>query len=120
MTEKNNLPAYQSLPAAMKSLWPFVKPELRYLMAGGVLVILNSIFNVAMPFLVGRIIDLAIVEKNPVLLLWSLAGMLALFIGGLITNLGQIWMMGIAAQRILLRLRAEVFGHLQVLSLTYF
>jgi len=117
---EQELPAHQSLPATLKSLWPFVKPELRYLAAGGVLVLLNSMFNVAIPFLVGRIIDLAIVGKNPTLLLWSLLGMFFLFIGALLTNLGQIWMMGIAAQRILVRLRAAVFGHLQVLSLTYF
>lgn len=117
---EQELPALQSLPATLKSMWPFVKPELKYLSAGGVLVLLNSMFNVAIPFLVGRIIDLAIVGKNPTLLLWSLIGMFFLFIGALLTNLGQIWMMGIAAQRILVRLRAAVFGHLQVLSLTYF
>lgn len=120
MKENTELAPLQTLPATLKSMWPFVKPEVRYLLSGGVLVLLNSAFNVAIPFLVGRIIDLAIVGKNPTLLLWSLGGMLLLFIGALLTNLGQIWMMGIASQRILLRLRAEIFGHLQVLSLTYF
>lgn len=120
MKENNQLPELQSLPATLKSLWPFVKPDLRFLLAGGLMVLLNSVFNVAIPFVIGRVIDLAIVGKNPTLLLWSLAGMLLLFFGALLTNLGQIWMMGIAAQRILLRLRAAVFEHLQVLSLTYF
>jgi len=120
MTQPLQLPAQQSLIATLKSLWPFVQPDLPLLCASASVILLNSGLNVAIPFMIGKTIDTAIVHRQPELLLWWVFGLLGVFGAAFVTQLGQIAMMGIAGQRILGRLRQAVFNHLQSLPLTYF
>jgi len=83
-------------------------------------VVINSVANVAAPLLVGKAVDKFIVDKNWSELAnygWILAG-LYLVVG--ITNYFQTILMGRVGQNILYRLRSRVFEKIQSLPLSFF
>ncbi len=83
-------------------------------------VVINSVANVAAPLLVGKAVDKFIVDKNWSELAnygWILAG-LYLAVG--ITNYFQTILMGRVGQNILYRLRSRVFEKIQSLPLSFF
>ncbi len=85
-----------------------------------VVVLINSVMNVATPLIAGIAIDKFIVDKNwPELANfgWLLAG---IYIVVAITNYFQTVLMGRVGQNILYRLRSRVFEKIQSLPLSFF
>jgi ATP-binding cassette subfamily B protein len=89
----------------------------------GVLVVLitaSSVINLAQPFLVRAVIDDALPDRNTGLMLLLTAAMVG--IAGLTSVIGvlQTWMATAMGQRVMHRLRVDLFTHLQAQSLGFF
>jgi len=89
----------------------------------GVLVVLitaSSVINLAQPFLVRAVIDDALPDRNTGLMLLLTAAMVG--IAGLTSVIGvlQTWMATAMGQRVMHRLRVDLFTHLQAQSLRFF
>ncbi|MGY1815560.1 ABC transporter ATP-binding protein [Blastococcus sp. SYSU D00820] len=84
------------------------------------LIVTSSAVALATPFLVRLVIDEALPRQDVPLLVWAVAGMVA--VTGITAVLGvvQTWLSTTVGQRVMHRLRTEVFGHLQRQSLGFF
>src|SRR5687767_14498696 len=72
------------------------------------------------PFLLRDVLDVAIPEKDRELLAWLVGGMIAIAIATGVIGVGQAWLSNAVGQRVMHDLRADVYRHLQRLSLAFF
>jgi len=80
----------------------------------------SSLLALAGPYLIGQIIDKAIIPGN-MDVLFSLTMLLAgTYVFSALVSMASGWVMAIISQRSLKRLRKELFGHMQTLSLSFF
>lgn len=110
----------QSTWAALKKMWLLVEDEKRNLFAATLALVANSILNLLAPVLVGHIIDTYIQSKQFDGVLFFSAILLVTFILAFITGYLQMKWMGSLAQRVLFKLRNQIFFKLQELPLGFF
>src|SRR5215204_4656914 len=72
------------------------------------------------PFLLRAILDTAIPDQDTGLLTALVAGMVAIAIATGVIGVGQTWLSNLVGQRVMHDLRAQVYRHLQRLSLAFF
>ena len=72
------------------------------------------------PFLLRDVLDEAIPEKDRTLLLWLVGGMIAIAVATGVIGVAQTWLSNLVGQRVMHDLRAQVYRHLQRLSLAFF
>ena len=82
--------------------------------------VVSSVVGMASPFLLREVIDSALPDKNVQLLVWLVIGMVA--VAAITSALGvvQTWISTTVGQRVMHRLRTDVFGHLQRQSIAFF
>ena len=85
-----------------------------------VLIVVSSAVALATPFLVRLVIDEALPRQDVPLLVWAVAGMLAVTAVTAVLGVVQTWMSTTVGQRVMHGLRTAVFGHLQRQSLAFF
>jgi ATP-binding cassette subfamily B protein len=93
----------------------------RWPLAGVVAIIIaSSVVAMASPFLLRAVIDTALPERDLPLLIWLTAGMVA--VAALTSAFGviQTWIATSVGQRVMHRLRTDVFAHLQRQSIAFF
>ena len=99
---------------------PYILPQKRLLAAATLATVVFSATQVAVPWLIKIAIDDYIWVGNSSGLTW----IVALFMANALLNWGSQYAMEItlivAGQRVLYRLRGDMFSHLQRLSLTFF
>lgn len=85
-----------------------------------ILLVTSALAGLATPFLTRMIIDDALPHSNVRLLLWGVAGMIG--VAALTSVLGvlQTWQSTVVGQKVMHRLRTDVFTHLQKQSLAFF
>ncbi|MFF0152835.1 ABC transporter ATP-binding protein [Micromonospora sp. NPDC005203] len=85
-----------------------------------VIIVLSSIIAMATPFLLRTVIDRALPQGDVTLLVWLVLGMVA--VAAVTSALGvvQTWISTQVGQRVMHRLRTDVFSHLQRQSLGFF
>jgi ATP-binding cassette subfamily B protein len=81
------------------------------------LVLVNTLAGLAGPILLGRALDQYIVESDVPGLARLAALMLALYLAGGLANIIYSAMMAVIGQRLVADVRAELFAHLQILSM---
>ncbi|WP_274622862.1 ABC transporter ATP-binding protein [Paractinoplanes aksuensis] len=83
-------------------------------------IVASSIVGLASPFLLRAVIDSALPDKNVQLLVWLVIGMVA--VAAVTSALGvvQTWISTTIGQRVMHRLRTDVFRHLQRQSIAFF
>ncbi|GID27717.1 ABC transporter ATP-binding protein [Paractinoplanes brasiliensis] len=83
-------------------------------------IVASSIVGMASPFLLREVIDTALPERNVQLLVWLVIGMVA--VAAVTSALGvvQTWISTTIGQRVMHRLRTDVFRHLQRQSIAFF
>lgn len=84
------------------------------------LVILSAVAQSLGPLLIGRSIDQAIGPGDRRLLLLYMLGLAGVYVVGALASRGQTLQIGQIGQRVLARLREQIFDRLQRLPLTYF
>src|SRR4051812_612869 len=84
------------------------------------IIVASSIVSMASPFLLREVIDVALPHQNVPLLIWLVAGMVA--VAAVTSALGvvQTWISTTVGQKVMHRLRTDVFTHLQRLSVGFF
>jgi ATP-binding cassette subfamily B protein len=84
------------------------------------IIVASSVISLASPFLLREVIDVALPHQNVPLLVWLVAGMVA--VAAVTSALGvvQTWISTTVGQRVMHRLRTDVFGHLQRQSIAFF
>jgi ATP-binding cassette subfamily B protein len=84
------------------------------------LIMASSVLGMASPFLLREVIDRALPEKNVTLLAWLVTGMVAVAAVTAALGVVQTWMSATVGQRVVHRLRIDVFTHLQRQSVAFF
>jgi ATP-binding cassette subfamily B protein len=84
------------------------------------LIVVSAGLGMVSPFLLRDVLDHAIPENNDGLLAMLVAGMIAVSIATGILGVGQTWLSNLVGQRVMHDLRAQVYRHLQRLSLAFF
>ena len=84
------------------------------------IIVASSVIAMASPFLLREVIDRALPQQDLPLLAWLVAGMVA--VAAVTSALGvvQTWISTGVGQRVMHRLRTDVFAHLQRQSVGFF
>ncbi|HEV2742427.1 MAG TPA: ABC transporter transmembrane domain-containing protein, partial [Rubrobacter sp.] len=85
-----------------------------------VLVVLGAVAQAGGPWLIGRAIDLYILEGDATGLARTMLFLLAIYALGTVASRGQVYGVGAVAQRLLASLRERIFDRLQHLPLRFF
>ena len=84
------------------------------------LIVLSSAVGLAQPFLVRHVIDEALPRQDVRLLLLLVGAMLGVAVATAVIGVVQTWLSTAVGQRVMHRLRSDLFAHLQRQSLGFF
>ncbi|MFG3556161.1 ABC transporter ATP-binding protein [Micromonospora sp. NPDC047557] len=84
------------------------------------IIVLSSVVAMASPFLLRAVIDRALPQGDVTLLVWLVLGMVAVAAATAALGVVQTWISTQVGQRVMHRLRTDVFSHLQRQSLGFF
>ena len=84
------------------------------------IIVVTSVVSMAQPFLVREVVDVAIPQQDVRLLLLTVGAMLAVAATTQVLGVVQTWMSTGVGQRVMHRLRTDLFAHLQQQSLGFF
>src|SRR5919199_15531 len=84
------------------------------------LIALSAGLGMVSPFLLREVLDEAIPQRDTGLLTLLVAGMIGVSVATGVLGVGQTWLSNVVGQRVMHDLRAQVYGHLQRLSLAFF
>jgi ATP-binding cassette subfamily B protein len=85
-----------------------------------VLIGVSALLGISSPFLLRRVLDDAIPERDMTLLSWLVAGMIVVAVVSGVLSVAQTWLSNIVGQEVMHDLRTSVYRHLQKLSLAFF
>jgi ATP-binding cassette subfamily B protein len=112
--------ATEAAPDPHFSLWRLLRQFRAPLALGLFLVVLDALAGLAGPFLVKTGIDRGVSTGSASVLFVASAAYLAFTVADLIVQIGETFVMGRAAQRIMLSLRVKIWAQLLRLSLDYY
>jgi ATP-binding cassette subfamily B protein len=84
------------------------------------IIVTSSVVAMASPFLLRAVIDDALPHQDLTLLSWLVAGMIAVATATAALGVLQTWISTTVGQRVMHRLRTDVFTHLQRQSIAFF
>jgi ATP-binding cassette, subfamily B, bacterial len=84
------------------------------------IIVVSSVVAMASPFLLRAVIDDALPERNLKLLVWLVVGMVGVAAVTAALGVVQTWISTGVGQKVMHRLRTDVFSHLQRQSLAFF
>src|SRR5215211_2596453 len=84
------------------------------------LIVVSAGLGVVSPFLLRDVLDVAIPENDDGLLIALVAGMIGIAVATGVLGVAQTWLSNVVGQRVMHDLRAQVYRHLQRLSLAFF
>ncbi len=116
----NNNPQDNSLLQAAKKLWVLISEEKKFIIAALAAVIANSLLNLYAPRLIAHTVDTYITNRDYHGVLTYSGFILIIYLLGLITSYLQTRLMGGVGQRVLFRLRNQIFNKLQSLPIAFF
>ncbi len=85
-----------------------------------VTIVATSIIGLGQPFLLRAIIDDALPHRNTELLVWAVAGMIGIAIVTAVLGVAQTWIASSIGEKVMHRLRVDVFDHVQGQSMAFF
>lgn len=106
--------------AALKSLWPLLREERKNIIMAFIAIFINSLVNLFGPYIIGRTVDKYVLTKQYGGVIMYSGILLAMFMVGLVVSYLQTKWMGSVSQRMLYRLRRNVFNKLQELPVAFF
>ncbi|MFG3644167.1 ABC transporter ATP-binding protein [Micromonospora sp. NPDC047762] len=110
----------QARQVSLRRIGRLFTPHRPALAAVIAIIVVSSIIAMATPFLLRAVIDRALPQGDVTLLVWLVVGMVA--VAAVTSALGvvQTWISTQVGQRVMHRLRTDVFSHLQRQSLGFF
>jgi ATP-binding cassette subfamily B multidrug efflux pump len=109
-----------NIGAVLRRLLRYLSPFRLQLSGALVLVIVYALVQAAGPALIGRAIDVYIVQKDVVGLGQTMLLLLGVYLVGYVAQSGQGYLVGSVGQRFLANLRMQIFDKVQALSLAFF
>lgn len=107
-------------PAALARLFPRVKPYLGRIAIATVCLLAASAAGLAFPAIVAVLLDTAFQHGNSRLLNEITLGLLLLFAVQAVLNMVQVYLLTATAERVIAKLRTDLFAHLVHLSPGFF
>jgi subfamily B ATP-binding cassette protein MsbA len=103
-----------------RRLLVYVRPYWFRLGGAGLLLVVDSLLGLALPWVVQRIVDSALNRADLALLNRITAGLLALFIIRAGLEFGQTYLLSWVAERVVANLRRLLYAHLHTMPLAFF
>lgn len=116
----NNKGQDNSFLQAVKKLWPLLAQEKNVLALALAALVVNSALNLTAPRLIAHVVDTYIISKDYHGVLVFSGIILVMYLFGLVTSYLQTRLMGGVGQRVLYRLRNQIFNKLQSLPVAFF
>ncbi|WP_154795649.1 ABC transporter ATP-binding protein [Occultella kanbiaonis] len=110
----------ESHPVSLRRIGALFAPYRARLSAVVALIVATSAIGLATPFLTRHLIDEAIPNQDVPLLLVLVGAMLGVTVVTSVLGVFQTWISTVIGQRVMHRLRTDVFAHLQRQSLDFF
>ncbi|MCW2735591.1 ABC transporter ATP-binding protein [Nocardioides sp.] len=107
-------------PVSLRRIARLFAPHRGVLAVVVALIVLSSAVSLAQPFLVRHIIDVALPRQDVRLLVLCVAAMLGVAVASAVIGVVQTWLSTAVGQRVMHRLRSDLFAHLQRQSLGFF
>ncbi|MCK9822998.1 ABC transporter ATP-binding protein/permease [Nocardioides cavernae] len=107
-------------PVSLRRIARLFAPHRGTLAVVVALIVLSSVVSLAQPFLVRHVIDVALPRQDVRLLLLCVAAMLGVAVASAVIGVVQTWLSTSVGQRVMHRLRSDLFAHLQRQSLGFF
>ncbi|MFG1606859.1 ABC transporter ATP-binding protein [Actinoplanes sp. NPDC049265] len=115
-----NLEKEQAKQVSLARIWRLFRPHRAQLAVVTAIIVAASVISMAQPFLLREVIDVALPHSDLRLLGWLVAGMVAVAAVTAALGVVQTWIATTVGQRVMHRLRVDVFGHLQRQSVAFF
>ncbi len=103
-----------------RRLLRFVQPYWRLLAAAGIMLVFNSLAGLALPQIVSRVVDGALLQASLAVLNRVSGLLLALFVLQAILGFGETYLLGWVGERVVANLRTMLYAHLQSMPLRFF
>lgn len=107
-------------PVSLRRIARLFAPHRAALAVVVALIVLSSLVGLAQPFLVRHVIDDALPRQDVRLLLLLVAAMLAVAVATAVIGVVQTWLSTTVGQRVMHRLRSDLFAHLHQQSIGFF
>ncbi|MEZ5092845.1 ABC transporter ATP-binding protein [Nocardioides sp.] len=107
-------------PVSLRRVLRLFAPHRARLALVMALIVASSSVGLAQPFLVKRVIDEAIPRQDVALLTWCVLAMVGIAAVSAAIGVLQTWQATTVGQRVMHRLRSDLFGHLQRQSVGFF
>ena len=107
-------------PVSLRRIGRLFAPHRARLLLVVALIVVSSVVALAQPFLVKHVIDVAIPEQDVSLLVTCVALMVGIAVTTSAIGVVQSWQSTMVGQRVMHRLRSDLFGHLQRQSVGFF
>ncbi len=107
-------------PVSLRRIARLFAPHRATLAVVVALIVLSSTVSLAQPFLVRHVIDEALPRQDVRLLLLCVAAMLGVAVASAVIGVVQTWLSTAVGQKVMHRLRSDLFAHLQRQSLGFF
>ena len=103
-----------------RRLLRFVQPYWRLLAAAGIILTLNSLAGLALPLVISKVVDGALLEASLEMLNRVIGLLLGLFLLQAVFGFGQSYLLGWVGERVVANLREMLYAHLQNMPLRFF
>jgi subfamily B ATP-binding cassette protein MsbA len=107
-------------PRALLRLWPRIRPHRWKLLLATLCLMASAAIGLAFPQVVRYLLDAAFVRRDRALLDRVALGLAGLFVVQAVFNFGQAYLLSSTGERVIARLRQDVFEHLVRLSPGFF
>ena len=107
-------------PVSLRRIGRLFEPHRARLVLVVVLIVTSSLIALAQPFLIKRVIDVAIPQQDVTLLVTCVLLMVGIAVATSAIGVVQTWQSTTVGQRVMHRLRSDLFGHLQRQSIGFF
>ncbi len=104
----------------LKNLLPRLEPHSATLFAATLMLLGSSAISLVFPTVVGKLLDSAFVESNGDMLNKMALGMTVLFVVQAVMTFTQTYLLGSTGEKVVARLRLDLFGHLLKLPPAFF
>jgi ATP-binding cassette subfamily B protein len=117
---KPDSPQKTSIWQAAKKMWPLIVEEKKIIVVALVAMIANAVLNLVAPRFIAHTVDTYIVGRDFRGVLLYAGIILVIYLLALVTSYLQTRLMGGVGQRVLYRLRNQIFNKLQSLPIAFF
>jgi subfamily B ATP-binding cassette protein MsbA len=104
----------------IRRLLPRLRPHLPALLLATLMLVASTALGLAFPFVVGKIFDGSFLRSNPGALNRIALGLFALLTLQAVANFVQSYALSVTGERVIAKLRKDLFGHLLTLPPAFF